>query len=263
MMMKQQSLFVSIRNQYQSRVTYELQIYVLKSLRDLLFLAIEFFIENFMVQVISSVTHIHIPLRDFGFEFLMKINVNKTACFDYGLSVEILAIIWILFCFLHGSKGLTVVQKGARCLTIARSLRICLFSLTILPSPKPYCRFRGPINPFRTLIGGACNDLLYSGHVTVYTLTGMAFTILSRKYSSRILRYGLPTIVWFHIIQRIMCTILQRHHYSIDMVLGFIMTLLLWQCKSLYIDLPQVPQNLLLHLKQLFFPKFRSTLKEV
>jgi hypothetical protein len=91
----------------------------------------------------------------------------------------------------------------------------------------------------------------------------MAFTILSRKYSSRILRYGLPTIVWFHIIQRIMCTILQRHHYSIDMVLGFIMTLLLWQCKSLYIDLPQVPQNLLLHLKQLFFPKFRSTLKEV
>jgi hypothetical protein len=213
--------------------------------------------------VISTVTHIHIPLRDLGLDFLTAIHADQVFCFDFDLPVEILAIIWILFCFLHGSTGLAVVQKGARCLTIARSLRICVFSLTILPSPKAFCRFRGPVNPFKALIGGACNDLLYSGHVTVYTLTGIAFTILTRKYSSRILRYGLPCLIWCHIIQRIICTIIQRHHYSVDMFLGFIVTLLLWQCKPLYIDLPQVPQNLFLHLKQLFFPQYRSILKEV
>jgi hypothetical protein len=40
-------------------------------------------------------------------------------------------------------------------------------------------------------------------------------------------------------------------------------TLLIWQCKSLHIDLPRVPTNLFLHLRQLFFPKLRSILKEV
>ena len=44
-------LFDSIRTQYQLRISYELQIYILKSVRDLLFLAIEFFIENLTVHV--------------------------------------------------------------------------------------------------------------------------------------------------------------------------------------------------------------------
>ena len=261
--MHRQSLFSTIRNQYQLRVTHELEIYVLKSLRDLLFLAIEFFIENTMGQVISTVRHNRIPLRDLGYELLVKINAEKISYIGYQLSVEELAIVWVLFCFLNGSKGLTIVQKGARCLPIARTLRMCLYSMTVLPSPRLWCHFPGPINPFVLRVGGACNDLLYSGHVTIYTLTAVAFTILSREYSSRILRYGLPVLIWFHINQRIICTILERHHYSVDMFLGMIATLLIWQCKPLYIDLPVVPQNLFLHLKQLFFPKFRSILKEV
>ncbi|CAF4092106.1 unnamed protein product [Rotaria sp. Silwood2] len=255
--------FRFIRNQYQLRVGHELQTYVLKSLRDLLFLALEFFIENTSVQLISSVAHNHHPLRDLAYEFLMKITSRKQICTATGLSVENLAIIWVFFCFLNGTKGLTVVQKGARCLFIARTLRICLFSMTVLPSPKARCNFTEPINPFRIRVGGACNDLLYSGHVTIYTLTAISFTILSRQYSSRILRYGLPILIWFHVIQRILCTILERHHYSIDMFLGLIVTSLIWQCKPLHIDLPEVPQNLLLHLKQLVFPKFRPTFKEV
>jgi hypothetical protein len=260
--MKQHPTFVIIRKEYQSRVSYELQTYILKSLRDVLFLALEFFIENFMVQVVSSISHIHIPLRDLGLDFLTAIHAD-IFCFNFEISVETLAIMWVFFCFLHGPTGLAVIQKGARCLTMVRSLRICIFTLTVLPSPKPFCRFHGPIRPFKALIGGACNDLLYSGHVTVYTLTGVAFTILTRKYSSRILRYGLPGLIWCHVLQRVICTIIKRHHYSIDMLLGFIVTLLFWQCKPLYIDLPKVPENLSLHLKQLFFPKYRSILKEV
>ena len=263
MMKREPSLVVFLQNQYQLRVTDELQIYVVKSLRDLFFLALEFFIENIMVQVISSVTHLHIPLRDLGYEFLVEIRAAKIAYLGYDVSVELLALIWVLFCFLHGRQGLIVVQKGARCLTIARFLRICLFSLTVLPSPKRWCRFQGPVKPFAAFVGGACNDLLYSGHVTIYTLTAMAFTILSRNYSSKALRYLLRIFIWFYICQRIACTILERHHYSIDMFLGFIMTLFIWQYQSFYIDLPVVPENLFLHLKQLFFPKSRSIMKEI
>lgn len=261
--MSRYSPLASIKYQYQLRVTPELQIYVLKSLRDLLLLFLEFFIENTMGQVISTVEHNRIPLRDLGFEVLRDIDAHHFAYFTLSLSVEQLAAIWILFCFTHGGKGLTTVQKGARCLTIARTLRMFLYTMTILPSPKLSCHFEGPVNPFQLRVGGACNDLLYSGHVTIYTLTGIAFTILSREYSVMALRYGLPTLMWTHILQRILSTILEHHHYSVDMFLGFIVTSLIWYCKPLHIDLPEVPSPLCSHLRQLIFPKSRSTLKEV
>jgi hypothetical protein len=261
--MQRHSPLMFLKYQYQVRVSYELQTYVLKSLRDLLFLAMEFFIENTMIQVISSVEHDRTPLRDLAREFLIETNSSRIAYIGYQLSIEELALIWVLFCFFNGSKGLTVVQKGARCLAIGRTLRMCIFSMTILPSPKPWCLFTGPINPFEARVGGACNDLLYSGHVIIYTLTAIAFTILCRDYSRKILRYGLPILVWFHIIQRIICTIIERHHYSIDMFLGCVVTLLIWECQPLHIDLPKVPHNLLLHLRQVIYPRLRPTIKEV
>jgi hypothetical protein len=236
--MYQRSLFASVKYQCQLRFTYEL---------------------------ISTFEHDRTPLRDLGYELLEIINARKIAFIGYGyeLTVEQIAIIWIIFCLCNGSYGLTVIQKGVRCLTIARALRVSLFTMTMLPSPKSWCRFPGPVRPFTVLIGGACNDLLYSGHVTIYTLTGIAFTILSQRYPLRILRSGIPILIWLHIIQRMIGTTLERHHYSIDMYLGCIATLLIWKCNSLYFDLPKVPPNLFLHLKQLFFPKFRSILKEV
>lgn len=261
--MQGNNFFRSIRYQYQSRVHYELQIYLIKSLRDLFFLALEFFIENLAVQIISSIPHIHMPLRDLGYELLINLRAHYIAYLGYQISVEQIACIWVLFCFCHGNAGLAVLQKGARCLTIVRSLRICLFSLTILPSPKRRCHFDGPIDPFRARIGGACNDLLYSGHVTVYTLTGLAVTLLSRNYSSKYSRYTLCLLIWCYVCQRIIRTILERHHYSIDMFLGLIVTLLIWQCEIFYYDLPHVPKNLFLHLKQLFSPRYSSILKEV
>ncbi|CAF3678525.1 unnamed protein product [Rotaria socialis] len=255
--------FNSIRKQYKLRVSNELQMYALKSLRDILLLALAFFIENTALQVISSVKHNHIPLRDLFYELLRKITSRKQFCVAYRLSVEQLVLCWVFFCFLNGSKGLTTIQKSIRCLIIARALRVCLFSMTILPSPKIHCNFTQPINPFKVTVGGACNDLLYSGHVTIYTVVAISLTILSQNYSSRTCRYGLPILVWLYITQYIICTIFERHHYSIDMFLGLIVTLLLWQCKPLHIDLPEVPQNLFLHLNQLVFPKFHSAHKEV
>lgn len=257
------TFFSSVQHRYRSRVTSELQTYVLKSLRDLLLLALEFFVENTMVQVISATPHIHMPLRDLGHELLVYLHAERVAFVGFELAVEELAVIWVLFCFAHGSKGLAVIQRGARCLAITRSLRICVFTLTVLPSPKPHCRFAGPVDPFQAQIGGVCNDLLFSGHVVIYTLTAVAFTVLCRDYANRALRYGPPAFVWLYMTQRIVRTILERHHYSIDMVVGLIITLLIWQSRVLQCDLPKVPQNLFLHLKQLVFPKSRSILKEV
>ena len=252
-----------IKSEFRLRVSDELLIYVVKSLRDLLLLVVEFFIENTMIQVISSFKHNRVPLRDLFHELIDLLNIQSLIYFTVDLSVETIALIWILFCFSHGEVGLRVIQKGARCLIIARSIRICVFTMTILPSAKPWCQFNGPIEPFTVRVGGACNDLLYSGHVTIYTLTGISFSILSQRYSVAFLRYVLPLLVWFHIIQRIMAAILEGHHYSIDMFVGFIVTSLIWNCSSIHIDLPQVPRNLSLHLRRLISPHVRSILKEV
>lgn len=261
--MPHSSLFSRFKYQYQLRVSDELHIYILKSLRDVLLLAFEIFVENTMAQFISTFDHNRIPLRDTGYEILLNTNAKKIAYFSYDIAIETLAIYWVLFCFLHGSQGLIVLQRSVRSLTLSRTLRMCVFSLTILPSPKHHCRFTGPVDPFNIRVGGACNDLLYSGHVTVYTVIAVSLTILLRKHSSKIIRYSLPIFIWFYIIQRIMRTILEHHHYTIDMLVGLIITSLIWHCKPLHIDLPKVPENLLLHLKQLTYPNPRSILKEV
>jgi hypothetical protein len=256
-------ILTNIKSQYRSHVTSELECYLVKTVRDLLLLALIFFIENTMVQVISAVEHDRRPLRDLAYEFIVENQSNQLMMPMFDISIETLVTIWVLYCLSRGTHGLTVIQKGVRCLIVARALRICLFSITVIPSPKAHCRFRGPINPFKMRVGGACNDLLYSGHVTVYTLAGIAFTILSQDYSTKLYRYLLPISVWFYIGQRIIKTIFERHHYSIDMFLGFIVTQLIWQCQPLYIDLPQVPSCLLLHLRQLIFARRECILKQV
>jgi hypothetical protein len=48
--------------------------------------------------------------------------------------------------------------------------------------------------------------------------------------------------------------VIELHHYSVDMFLGLIVTLLIWHTDILYCDLPRVPTPLYPHLKKLIFP---------
>lgn len=134
-------------------VTPEMAIYALKSLRDLLFMGIELFTENTMIQVISLMEHNRTPLRDLAEEYLSNVNRSFVdfAYFGekiYQVDTNSVLLLWVLYCFLHGPTGLKVLQKGVRCLTITRAIRVLTFSMTVLPNPNPKCNFTGPINPF-------------------------------------------------------------------------------------------------------------------
>jgi hypothetical protein len=138
---------------YYDHFTSELAIYAVKTVRDLLCMGIELFVENTMIQVISSLKHDRTPLRDIAEEYFSNpsrafIDFAYIGDCTYQVGTNSVLMLWIFYCFLHGPRGIKVLQKGVRCLTIARTLRIITFSITILPNPNPNCNFTGPIDPF-------------------------------------------------------------------------------------------------------------------
>ncbi|CAM2713102.1 unnamed protein product [Rotaria socialis] len=241
---------------WRDRITPEMAVYAVKSLRDLLFMGIELLTENTMIQVISSLEHDRTPLRDIAEEYLNDLNRTFVEFAyigedTYQVNTNTVLFLWVFYCFLHGTNGLKVLQKGVRCLTLARTLRVITFSLTILPNPNPKCNFTGPIDPFN--LSGACNDLLYSGHVIVYTISALAVTILCASYPSALLRLFIRLFIWIQVIQRMIRAVVEFHHYSVDMFLGLCVTLLIWHADILYYDLPSLPKPLYPHLKKLIF----------
>ena len=157
-------LFDTFKQLYYDHITPELTIYALKSLRDLIFMGAELLTENTMIQVISSLQHHRTPLRDLAEEYFS--NDNRTFLefaymgeSTYQVDTDSVLFLWIFYCFFHGPRGLRVLQKGVRCLTIARALRVITFSITILPNPNPNCTFTGPIQPLNLSPGNFHSSL--------------------------------------------------------------------------------------------------------
>lgn len=146
---------------WSTHVTHEMAFYAFKSIRDLVFMGIELLTENTMIQVISSLEHNRMPLRDLVEEFLMNsdhqalVNLAYFGKNTYQVETNSVLFLWVFYCFLHGPRGLAVLQKGVRCLTIARALRIVTFSITVLPNPNPMCNFTGPIDPWNLSPGSS------------------------------------------------------------------------------------------------------------
>ncbi|KAH7427031.1 hypothetical protein KP509_10G026800 [Ceratopteris richardii] len=76
---------------------------------------------------------------------------------------------------------------------------------------------------FNTLkrAGGGCNDLIFSGHILVSVLTAMAWTEANPGWSS--------WFVWACVLHSAQREIRERHHYSVDVVAGIYMGILLWR----------------------------------
>lgn len=137
---------------FHEHVTKELAIYAIKSLRDLAFMGAELLTENTMIQVVSLVQHNRVPLRDLAKEYF---NDERRSFIDfayfgastYQVETNSVLLLWVLYCFLHGPRGMHVLQKGVRCLTLARTLRVFTFTMTVLPNPNPQCNFTGPVDP--------------------------------------------------------------------------------------------------------------------
>ncbi|KAI5068154.1 hypothetical protein GOP47_0016499 [Adiantum capillus-veneris] len=72
--------------------------------------------------------------------------------------------------------------------------------------------------------GGGCNDLMYSGHVLVASLTAMAWMEAYPGWTTWLL--------WFFVLHTAQREIRERHHYSADVIGGIYMGILLWRSTS-------------------------------
>ncbi|CAM6083016.1 unnamed protein product [Calypogeia fissa] len=96
-----------------------------------------------------------------------------------------------------------------------------LVNLLRPPDPDTFPEFQGE-SWFSTLkrAGGGCNDLIFSGHILVSVLTAEAYPGWTA---------GLVWLLVLHSAQR---EIRERHHYSVDVVAGIYMGILLWRLTS-------------------------------
>jgi hypothetical protein len=118
-----------------------------------------------------------------------------------------------------------------------RILRTFHFMSLILPSAVPECYYsrrydfvnihQGSLAKLLLTFkpGGGCNDLLFSGHATMYTLGAVTWTRYPpSKGKTRVIAF-----MWITLVLHFLQTIYSGHHYSVDMTLGFVVTMFLWQ----------------------------------
>ncbi|CAK9196290.1 unnamed protein product [Sphagnum troendelagicum] len=100
------------------------------------------------------------------------------------------------------------------------------FFVNILRPLDPSQTGNGSENWFSTLkrAGGGCNDLVYSGHMYVAVLTAMAWTEAYPGWTS--------VFIWLLVAHSGQREIRERHHYSVDVVAGIYMGVLLWWTTS-------------------------------
>eukprot|EP00579_Thalassiosira_antarctica_P012675 CAMPEP_0201921660 /NCGR_PEP_ID=MMETSP0903-20130614/9922_1 /ASSEMBLY_ACC=CAM_ASM_000552 /TAXON_ID=420261 /ORGANISM="Thalassiosira antarctica, Strain CCMP982" /LENGTH=531 /DNA_ID=CAMNT_0048458657 /DNA_START=121 /DNA_END=1716 /DNA_ORIENTATION=+ len=216
-------------------------------------------IENFIIWVVSATYQPGIDgspesLQDNGRIVLEKLvtkifNVNAPRMAANALQKlrDSLNVQWSLVSSFGASLVCLELQLGKKSqrtlpglafhavmtLALARVIRTISFFLTVLPSQVPNCyarHFPPPPEEWTEwlMIGflpnsrGGCNDLILSGHATITSTLGCAFTSAASNTSFSI-------AVWTLIALDYSIEVYQGLHYSVDMWLGCIVTCLLWQ----------------------------------
>ncbi|KAL9181843.1 hypothetical protein ACHAXT_012186 [Thalassiosira profunda] len=215
--------------------------------------------ENFIIWVVSATYQPGIegfpePLQDNG-----RIVLEKLAMLIYNVDApwkakralqtlrDALNVQWALVSSLGASLVCLELQldkssdrtlaglalRALMTLASARLIRTISFVLTVLPSQVRNCyasHFPPPPEEWGAwlMVGflpnsrGGCNDLILSGHATITSTVGCAFTSAAANASFSI-------AVWTLIALDYGIESYQGLHYSVDMWLGCIVTCLLWQ----------------------------------
>ena len=113
--------------------------------------------------------------------------------------------------------------------------------VTVLPNPQPQCYQRNfpPVpSSVRDFIavgysskrGSGCNDLVISGHGVVYAAVPLA---IQTFYPARWRGGGLATTAaWAAVVKLCIQEVVDKTHYSVDMLLAVVCTALVWSWRE-------------------------------
>jgi len=154
----------------------------------------------------------HAALYDIGFKYIPRINIH----FLDDIMV-ILPIILCIYLRVNFSEFLFLLT----CIYILREITT---TITFLP-PTPFCfdRVKDKMDKseFMTKISGTCNETIFSGHTSLMLL-GILFIL--PKVNNNILKI----LLYFYAIITSLIIIALRAHYTIDIVLAWIICIMFY-----------------------------------
>lgn len=234
----------------------------------------EIFIATSLVMVFGANmafylhTPMNSPLKDLGFMLIPEQDIDSI----WRSMSDMMTIFLPIVCavqsiFMTRENRCKVFVSFFRLMTVCYALRTLTVPLTSLPGPAPHCRpeahnYSPPDNwiDIVTRVGpmhgkfNTCGDLLFSGHMC-YTSSALLLYLrqLDRRFrKGRTLRWVLG-LLYLGIVA-LLC-IAGRKHYTVDIVLGIIISFMVffhfehgWVPPALYLDPPKhydaLPQQL-------------------
>ena len=128
----------------------------------------------------------------------------------------------------------SLARRAIFTLASARFIRIVSFLLTVLPSQMPNCYRNHFPNPppqdwwgwvqvgLLPSVNGGCNDLIVSGHATVTS-------VLACMSASVAGHWAFSIAIWSTLAMDFMVEVYEGFHYSVDMWMGALFTVMLWR----------------------------------
>ena len=210
-------------------------------------------IENFFVWVVSATYYAShngspTPLQDNGrliqtYLFQKVLNLTRR---DLQQLRAMVNVQWALVAALATTFAACEVQwvkkrslwglatHATTTLACVRTIRTISFLLTVLPSQMPTCyRNHFPNPPPEDwmnwlLVGlipqshGGCNDLIVSGHATVTSILACVSTSVTGHWA-------FSFALWSLLAMDFSVEVYEGFHYSVDMWMGAVLTIMLWR----------------------------------
>jgi len=158
----------------------------------------------------------------------MEISKIRNYLYDLHTVLPIIAV----FCLTYFKNNGQLFYQFSIMLIILNLIRPIFYSITVLPDPTDRCKNNNPIHSevYEFLVG-SCKDMIFSGHISN---SFMALLFL-------IVYFGLPIpYAFLHQVILVIMMLCQRKHYTVDIIIAYLMTLTLFDHRSMIFDFLKV-----------------------
>lgn len=216
-------------------------------------------------------------LKDIGFDLFPDLSgnrgiqlANELCQYLFGVSVAAVAVWPYIKDYLHGGHcqyyTVNIICRLIYAIATGEFLRMAIYLPTSLPGPAPHCRGEvEAMNRPKALsevfahprTAQNCGDLIFSGHMFFATTTACLFWYyLSKTMNPKNAAMGTLLISVIAAIQ-VICVLLTRSHYSIDITSGIIIGFCQFHVHS-YVWRPEEPK-VELPIKEPFYVPINGT----
>lgn len=162
------------------------------------------------------------PVPDLFFE---KFTHQPSLSIYIEYTMNIFITITFLF-ILFRRDAIILYFKVFICMSITYLLRMSLIAITNFPSPTYDC-IKVVNNFMFSFTYNRCGDLMFSGHTLIVTLCVLVW----HSYDIFVIKYlGVVCRIIAYVVGGgiLVCILWARNHYTVDVLLGFYLTVFVW-----------------------------------